>query len=167
MKERLLEGFDNVVDFDLSRPKPPPGCERVAAGISYEACVREGLRMLREQHGEEVASVVRLAAYYDFLCEPSRSTNRSRDGDDLHVRQGLLAHHAIGLLVGAGVIYSVLFNVASRQWWSIRHHASLGSVPQRPGMWGRGRLCAHASETERTEYDAFDPRMPLESKATR
>ena len=33
--------------------------------------MREGLRVLREHHGAHIASVIHLAAYYDFLGEPS------------------------------------------------------------------------------------------------
>jgi nucleoside-diphosphate-sugar epimerase len=70
--KRLRERFDNVVGFDESAPAPPPpDCVRIAVDIASDDSVREGLRMLREHHGSKIASVVHLAAYYDFLGEPN------------------------------------------------------------------------------------------------
>ncbi len=70
--KRLRERFDNVVGFDLSAPEPPPPeCVRIAVDISSTDSVREGLRMLREHHGQKVAAVVHLAAYYDFDGKPN------------------------------------------------------------------------------------------------
>jgi nucleoside-diphosphate-sugar epimerase len=70
--KRLSERFDNVVGFDLKAVNPPPtDCVRIAVDIGSNDSVREGLRMLREHHGAKIASVIHLAAYYDFLGEPS------------------------------------------------------------------------------------------------
>ena len=70
--KRLRERFDNVVGFDLSAPTPPPPeCVRIAVDIASDDSVRDGLRRLREHHGRKIASVIHLAAYYDFLGEPS------------------------------------------------------------------------------------------------
>ncbi len=70
--KRLRERFDNVVGFDLSAPEPPPPeCVRIAVDVASVDGVREGLRMLREHHGQKVAAVVHLAAYYDFVGKPS------------------------------------------------------------------------------------------------
>jgi nucleoside-diphosphate-sugar epimerase/uncharacterized membrane protein len=61
-----------VVGFDRKAPKPPPpGCVYIAVEITSEESVRNGLRMIREHHGAHVASVVHLAAYYDFFGKPS------------------------------------------------------------------------------------------------
>ena len=69
---RLRERFDNVVGFDLKAPAPPPPrCVRIAVDVASDDSVRDGLRMLREHHGAKIAAVVHLAAYYDFLGEPS------------------------------------------------------------------------------------------------
>ena len=55
-----------------SHPKPPPpGCVYLPVEITSDESVREGLRMVREHHGAHVASVIHLAAYYDFFGEPS------------------------------------------------------------------------------------------------
>lgn len=70
---RLTPLYSDVVGFDLIAPAPPPpGCTRIPVDISSESSVREGLRVLREHHGARIASVIHLAAYYDFLGKPSR-----------------------------------------------------------------------------------------------
>lgn len=72
LMKRLREHFDNVVGFDQSAPEPPPPeCVRIAVDISSTESVRGGLRMLREHHGYRIATVVHLAAYYDFAGKPS------------------------------------------------------------------------------------------------
>lgn len=61
-----------VVGFDRKAPSPPPpGCTYIPLDITSEESVREGLRVLREHHGAHIASVIHLAAYYDFFGEPS------------------------------------------------------------------------------------------------
>jgi nucleoside-diphosphate-sugar epimerase len=69
---RFAGQFESVVGFDRKAPAPPPpGCVYVSVEITSDDSVREGLRMIREHHGPHVASVVHLAAHYDFLGEPS------------------------------------------------------------------------------------------------
>ncbi|HEX6174128.1 MAG TPA: NAD-dependent epimerase/dehydratase family protein [Candidatus Binatia bacterium] len=69
---RFAGRFDDVVGFDRKAPNPPPpGCTAVAVDITSDESVREGLFMIREHHGAHVASVIHLAAYYDFFGEPS------------------------------------------------------------------------------------------------
>ena len=61
-----------AVGCDRKAPSPPPpGCTYMPVEITSDESVREGLRILREHHGAHVASVIHLAAYYDFLGEPS------------------------------------------------------------------------------------------------
>ncbi len=64
--------FDDVVGFDrkVATP-PPPGCKYIPIEITSDESVRDGLRILREHHGSHIASVIHLAAYYDFFGEPS------------------------------------------------------------------------------------------------
>ena len=70
--QRLSKHFGNVVGFDLKAPaQPPAGCTRIPVDITSDQSVTEGLGILREHHGERVAAVVHLAAYYDFLGKPS------------------------------------------------------------------------------------------------
>lgn len=68
---RFSGRFDAVVGFDRKAPKPPPpGCVYVAVEITSDDSVREGLATISEHHGTRVASVIHLAAYYDFFGEP-------------------------------------------------------------------------------------------------
>ena len=69
---RFAGRFDSVVGFDREAPKPPPpGCAHIPVDITSDESVQEGLRVLREHHGTHIASVIHLAAYYDFFGEPS------------------------------------------------------------------------------------------------
>jgi nucleoside-diphosphate-sugar epimerase len=69
---RFAGRFEDVVGFDRKAPNPPPpGCVHVPVEITSDESVQEGLRVIREHHGAHIASVIHLAAYYDFLGEPS------------------------------------------------------------------------------------------------
>lgn len=69
---RFASRFDQVVGFDRKAPAPPPpGCVRVPVDVTSTESVMEGLAVIREHHGSQVAAVVHLAAYYDFLGAPS------------------------------------------------------------------------------------------------
>jgi nucleoside-diphosphate-sugar epimerase len=69
---RFAGRFDSIVGFDHEAPKPPPpGCVHLAVEFTSDESVQEGLRILREHHGTHVATVIHLAAYYDFFGEPS------------------------------------------------------------------------------------------------
>jgi len=70
--QRFTGRFNDVVGFDRKAEKPPPpGCVYVPVEITSDESVREGLRTVREHHGQHVVSVIHLAAYYDFSGEPS------------------------------------------------------------------------------------------------
>ncbi len=69
---RFTGRFAQVVGFDRKAPvPPPPGCTYMAVEMTSDDSVRAGLRVLREHHGERIASVIHLAAYYDFFGAPS------------------------------------------------------------------------------------------------
>lgn len=69
---RHVGRFAEVVGFDRKAPQPaPPGCVYVSVDITSDESVRDGLRTIREHHAAHVASVVHLAAYYDFFGKPS------------------------------------------------------------------------------------------------
>ena len=70
---RRFDGkFDHVVGFDRKAPAPPPpNCVYIPVEITSEDSVLDGLRTVREHHGDHIASVVHLAAYYDFLGKPT------------------------------------------------------------------------------------------------
>jgi nucleoside-diphosphate-sugar epimerase len=59
-------GFDRAGGAD-----PPPEVEAIDFDVTSDDSVRDGLRRVRERHGDRIASVVHLAAYYDFSGEPS------------------------------------------------------------------------------------------------
>ena len=70
---RFAGRFDDVIGFDRKAPDPPPpDCVYVPVEITSDDSVGDGLRTVREHHGAHVASVVHLAAYYDFFGKPSR-----------------------------------------------------------------------------------------------
>lgn len=52
-------------------PSPPHGVECVHADLTSDESVERALARVREQHGSRIASVIHLAAYYDFSGEPS------------------------------------------------------------------------------------------------
>ncbi len=69
---RLRQSFDNVVGLDRKAPAPPPpDCTAIPVDITSDESLQEGLRVLRAHHGVRIATVVHLAAYYDFLGKPS------------------------------------------------------------------------------------------------
>jgi len=71
LAKRLAESF-NVVGFDRRAPShPPPSAECLYVDLTIEESVRRGLEVIRELHGNRIASVVHLAAYYDFSGAPS------------------------------------------------------------------------------------------------
>jgi nucleoside-diphosphate-sugar epimerase len=69
---RFAGHFESIVGFDRKSPKPPPpGCVYLPVEITSDESVQEGLRVVREHHGDHIASAIHLAAYYDFFGEPS------------------------------------------------------------------------------------------------
>ena len=69
---RFVGRVADVIGVDRRSPTPPPpGCVKIAVEITSDESVRDGLRTLREHHGAHVASVIHLAAYYDFFGKPS------------------------------------------------------------------------------------------------
>jgi nucleoside-diphosphate-sugar epimerase/rhodanese-related sulfurtransferase len=88
-----------LVGFDREGPPHPPiEAECISVDLGNDQTVREGLARVQHAYGRRIASVVHLAAYYDFSGEPSplydeitvRGTQRLlrglRDGD-FHVEQ--------------------------------------------------------------------------------
>jgi nucleoside-diphosphate-sugar epimerase len=69
---RRLDRVYDVVGFDRpGAPHPPAHIECVDLDVTSDESVREGLREVRKRHGERIASVIHLAAYYDFKGGPS------------------------------------------------------------------------------------------------
>ena len=68
---RLARRF-NVVGFDRAGPPhPPPSAECVCVDITSDESVHEALERVRVGYGSRLASVIHLAAYYDFSGAPS------------------------------------------------------------------------------------------------
>jgi nucleoside-diphosphate-sugar epimerase len=68
---RLHTTYD-VVGFDRPGvPHPPAHIECIDFDVTSDESVRNGLRQVRERHGNRIASVIHLAAYYDFSGAPS------------------------------------------------------------------------------------------------
>ena len=86
---RRLAAEYRVVGFDRPGPPyPPPVAECLEVDLTSDEHVRGALDHLRHHHGERIASVIHLAAYYDFSGAPSPKY------DELTVR-------ATGRLLGA------------------------------------------------------------------
>ena len=69
--ERLAPWF-TVVGLDRpGPPHPPEAAECVEVDLSSEDSVRKGMDQVRQRVGSRIASVVHLAAHYDFSGEPS------------------------------------------------------------------------------------------------
>jgi nucleoside-diphosphate-sugar epimerase len=69
--ERLASDY-RVVGLDVKPPRQPiAGTEWIECDMTDDGSVRQALARMREQVGGRLASVVHLAAYYDFSGEPS------------------------------------------------------------------------------------------------
>jgi nucleoside-diphosphate-sugar epimerase len=69
--DRLAKSY-NVVIFDVRQPPPlPSNAEWVEVDLTSDRSVERGLEHVRHHYGEQIASVIHLAAYYDFSGEPS------------------------------------------------------------------------------------------------
>jgi len=94
--KRLAQQF-RVVGFDLEGPPHPPAAvECVCVDLTSDDSVRGGLDRVRQAYGQRIASVIHLAAYYDFSGEASpkydqitvHGTERLLKGlNDFHVEQ--------------------------------------------------------------------------------
>lgn len=68
---KLADRF-RVVGFDREGyPHPPPQAECICVDLTSGSSIRDGLNRIRHGYGERIASVIHLAAYYDFSGEPS------------------------------------------------------------------------------------------------
>ncbi len=72
LSQRLADQF-GVVGLDRQGPPhPPPNVDCVSVDLTSDESVQDGLTYVRERYGDTLASVLHLAAYYDFSGEPSR-----------------------------------------------------------------------------------------------
>lgn len=72
---RLVENFSDqfqVVAFDIKPlPEQQQSADWVACDLTDDASVSRALSEVKASHGNQIASVIHLAAYYDFSGEPS------------------------------------------------------------------------------------------------
>lgn len=67
----LAERF-RIVGFDRDgSPHPPPAAECICVDLTSEQSLQAGLGRLKYGYSERIASVIHLAAYYNFSGEPS------------------------------------------------------------------------------------------------
>lgn len=72
LSKRLANQF-TVIGFDREGPPhPPPNVDCVSVDLTSDESVGHALTYVRERYGDTLASVIHLAAYYDFSGEPSR-----------------------------------------------------------------------------------------------
>jgi nucleoside-diphosphate-sugar epimerase len=68
---RLIRGYQ-VVGFDhAGNAQPPAEAECVCLDVTSDGSVEAGLARVRYAYGDRIASVIHLAAYYDFSGAPS------------------------------------------------------------------------------------------------
>lgn len=71
LTERLQRHYD-VIGFDVKAPKSiPEGSRFVEVDLTSDASVQQGLEQVSTWCGDQIASVIHLAAYYDFAGDPS------------------------------------------------------------------------------------------------
>lgn len=71
LSQRVADQF-GVIGFDRQGPPhPPPNVDCVSVDLTSDESVQYGLTYVRERYGDTLASVLHLAAYYDFSGEPS------------------------------------------------------------------------------------------------
>jgi len=69
---RSLRGRYQVVGLDVKRPKKErAGADWIECDVTEDESVIRSLVAVRERYSDSVASVIHLAAYYDFSGEPS------------------------------------------------------------------------------------------------
>ncbi|OGR84232.1 MAG: nucleoside-diphosphate sugar epimerase [Elusimicrobia bacterium RIFCSPLOWO2_01_FULL_54_10] len=68
---RLAERFRIVALDREGPPHPPPTAESIATDMTSGESLKRALERLRHGYGNRIASVIHLAAYYDFSGKPS------------------------------------------------------------------------------------------------
>jgi len=69
---KRFAGDYDVVGLDRAGgPPTPPVADVIDADLASDASLQRAFAQVRRQHGDRIASVIHLAAYYDFSGEPS------------------------------------------------------------------------------------------------
>src|SRR5690554_112677 len=69
--KRLGQDFQAVGFDQEGNPTPPIEAECVCVDVTSEESVQTGLQRIQYAYGNHIASVIHLAAYYDFSGAPS------------------------------------------------------------------------------------------------
>jgi nucleoside-diphosphate-sugar epimerase len=68
---KKLAGQFDLVGLDReSSPHPPAAAECVCVDLTSDASIEAGMERIRLAHGDRIASVIHLAAYFDLSGEP-------------------------------------------------------------------------------------------------
>ena len=67
---KTLTSDYRVVGLDIAAPDTND-CSHIECDLTDDESVQQAVRKIEQDHGERIASVVHLAAYYDFSGEPS------------------------------------------------------------------------------------------------
>ena len=88
----LRKTYPNAVGFDMkAEENPPKGCTRIPVDITSDHSMTEGLKVLLAHHGSKVASVIHLAAFYDFSGKPDPRYDTVTVNGTKRLLQGLKA----------------------------------------------------------------------------
>lgn len=66
-----LQGEFHVVGLDIQPPRDNTGCTFFTCDLTEDDSVQSVIAQVRDEFGSRIASVVHLAAYYDFAGKPS------------------------------------------------------------------------------------------------
>lgn len=67
-----LSGIHNVIGFDRpGLPNPPPSVDRIDVDLTSDESVKKAFQNIRQRYGNKLASVIHLAAFYDFSGKSS------------------------------------------------------------------------------------------------
>src|SRR4051812_26820994 len=71
LRHAMIEAY-HVIGFDRPEtPHPTDAGEHIPCDITSDQSVLDAIARVRRDFGERIASVIHLAAYYDFSGEPS------------------------------------------------------------------------------------------------
>jgi nucleoside-diphosphate-sugar epimerase len=68
---KAFEHDFTVVGLDVKSPEETPGADFIQCDLTSDEDTARALAEVRQKHGDRIASVIHLAAYYDFSGEPS------------------------------------------------------------------------------------------------
>jgi nucleoside-diphosphate-sugar epimerase len=89
-----------VIGFDRpGAPDPPPEAVNVGVDLTSDRAIQDGLARVRREFGPRVASVIHLAAYYDFAGEASPMYQQLTVQGTRRLLRGLRSFEHVGQFV--------------------------------------------------------------------